>query len=129
MTDPIADMLTRIRNAQAVRKETAEVPFSAVKYAIAKTLEKKGFIKSAEIRGKKVKKTIEIKLKYRDKSPGIEGARRISKPGQRMYVSVQDIGRVKSGYGIAILSTSKGVMDERQAKKEKVGGEILCEIW
>lgn len=129
MTDPIADMLTRIRNAQAVRKETVEVPFSAIKYAIAKTLGKKGFIKSAEFRGKKVKKTIEIKLKYQEKTPGITGARRVSKPGQRMYVSVQDIGRVKNGYGIAILSTSKGVMDGHQAQKEKVGGEILCEIW
>ena len=129
MTDPIADMLNRIRNGQAAKKETVELPFSAMKYGLAKILAAKGFIKNAEFRGKKPKKLIEISLRYTNKIPAISGVKRISKPGQRMYVSAQDIKRVRSGYGIAILSTSKGLMADREAKKENVGGEMLCEVW
>jgi len=129
MIDPIADMLNRIRTAQAVRKETLEVPFSAIKYAIAKILERRGFVKSVDFKGKRTKKTIEIHLQYKGKEAKITGLRRVSKQGQRAYVSSIDISRVRGGQGFAILSTSKGLMTDSEAKKEKVGGEILCEIW
>lgn len=129
MVDPIADMLNRIRNAQAVQKESVEAPFSQIKYAIAKILEQKGLVKNVEFRGKKTKKTIVMDLRYKDNSPVITAVKRISKPGQRVYSSAHDLKRVKGGHGIAILSTSKGLMTDRDAKKEGVGGEVLCEIW
>jgi len=129
MTDPIADMLNRIKNAQAVQKETVEIPFSRMKYAIAKVLERKGFIKSVEFRGKKTKKIIEVELRYKDATPLVLGVRRVSKPGQRKYVSASKIRRVRGGYGIVILSTSKGIMAGEEARKEGVGGEVLGEIW
>ena len=129
MTDPIADMITRIRNAQAVEKPMVEIPFSQLKYAIAKVLEHKGLIKNVEFRGKKTKKVLEVSLRYKDKTSVISGIRRISKPGQRVYVAAQDIRRVKGGYGMSILSTSKGLMTDSEAKKANVGGEVLCEIW
>jgi small subunit ribosomal protein S8 len=127
--DPIADMLTSIRNAQGVLKETTQVPFSNLKFEIAKILKKEGFIEGVSKKGRKTKKLIEIKLKYDDKEPVISGLRKISKPGQRIYLSAKDIRPVKNGYGIAILSTSKGLMTDKQARKNKVGGEMLCEIW
>jgi small subunit ribosomal protein S8 len=129
MTDPIADMLNRIKNAQAVRKETVEIPFSRMKYAIAKVLERKGFVKNVEFRGKKTKKIIEVELRYKDDTPLVLGVRRASKPGQRRYVAAKEIRRVKGGYGIVILSTSKGIMAGEEARKEGVGGEVLGEIW
>jgi small subunit ribosomal protein S8 len=129
MTDPIADMLNRIKNAQAVNHPTVEMPFSNFKYEIAKILEKNGFVEKIEKKGRKARKTMEIVLKYRDKAPVISGIRRISKPGQRIYLSSGEIKKVKEGYGMAILSTSKGLMTDREAKKQKMGGEVLCEIW
>jgi small subunit ribosomal protein S8 len=129
MTDPIADMLNRIKNAQAVNHPTVEMPFSNFKYEIAKILEKNGFVEKIEKKGRKARKTMEIILKYRDKAPVISGIRRISKPGQRIYLSSGEIKKVKEGYGMAILSTSKGLMTDREAKKQKMGGEVLCEIW
>jgi small subunit ribosomal protein S8 len=129
MTDPIADMLNRIKNAQAVNHPTVEMPFSNFKYEIAKILEKNGFVEKIEKKGRKARKTMEIVLKYRDKAPVISGIRRISKPGQRIYLSSGEIRKVKEGYGMAILSTSKGLMTDREAKKQKMGGEVLCEIW
>jgi len=129
MTDPIADMLNRIKNAQAVQKETVEIPFSRMKYAVAKVLERKGFIKSVEFRGKKTKKIIEIELRYKDDTPLVLGVKRVSKPGQRKYVPAKEIRRVRGGYGIVILSTSKGIMAGEEARKEGVGGELLAEIW
>ncbi|MEK7510472.1 MAG: 30S ribosomal protein S8 [Patescibacteria group bacterium] len=129
MGDPIADMLNRIRNAQAVGKETVEVPFSAMKFSIAKILEQKGFVKNVEFRGRKVKKIIEIRLRYDDKLPRITGVKRISKPGQRIYTAAQDIQTIKRRQGILILSTSKGFMTDQEARKEKIGGEVFCEIW
>ena len=129
MTDPIADMINRIRNAQAVEKETVEIPFSQMKYAIAKILERKNLVKSVEFKGKKTKKVIEISLRYKDKRPVISGVKRISKPGQRAYASAQNMKKVRGGIGIAIISTSKGLMTDQEAKKENIGGEILCEIW
>jgi len=129
MVDPITDMLNRIRNAQAVGKATVEVPFSNLKYEIARILEREGFIEKTEKKGKKVKKFIEIVLKYENGIPAISGLKRISKPGQRIYLSYQKIKPVKGGYGIAIISTSKGLMTNKEARKNKLGGEVLCEVW
>ena len=129
MTDPIADMLNRIKNAQAVSHSTVEVPFSNFKYEIAKILEKHGFIEKVEKKGRKVKRVIVITLKYRDKTPAISGLKRVSKPGQRIYLDSTQIKRVKGGYGMAIISTSKGLMIDKEARKQKLGGEVLCEIW
>ena len=133
MTDPITDMLNRIRNAQAVLKEQVSFPFSNIKYDIAKILEKEGFIEKAEKKGRKTKRIIDIILKYQNeqegKRPSISGLTRVSKPGQRLYVKAKKIRRVKEGYGISIVSTSKGVMTGKEARKQKLGGEIICEIW
>ena len=129
MQDPIADMINRLANAQAVKKETVEVPFSQIKYAIAKILEEKGFVKNVEFKGKRTKKIIEISLLYPNGIPRITGVKRISKPGQRVYAPFQGMRRIRSGWGIAIISTSKGLMTDREAQKEKGGGEILCEIY
>lgn len=129
MIDPIADMLNRMVNAQAVKKETVEFPFSRLTYAIAKILGRKGFVKHADFKGKRARKTIEVSLRYHEGIPRIGGAKRISKPGQRIYAGAQDIKRVKDGQGIAIVSTSKGLMTNQEARKENAGGEILCEVW
>jgi len=127
--DPISDMLNRIRNAQAVLKERVDVPFSNLKYEIARVLEEKGFIEKAEKKGKRTKRTIEITLRYKDKIPVISGLKMVSKPGQRIYKSFREVRPVKSGYGIAIISTPKGLMTDKEVKKQRLGGEIICEIW
>ena len=129
MVDPIADMLTRIRNAQAAKKSSVEIPFSKIKYGIAKILEQRGFIKKADFKGRKTKKVIEVELSYKDTMPRISGLRRISKPGQRLYASVEEVHPIRQGRGIRILSTSKGLITNREARKQNIGGEILCEIW
>lgn len=135
--DPIADMLTTIRNAVLVKKEKVDIPFSKIKFEISKILEKHGFFEKVEKKKKKVKKGktppkpfIEITLKYdENKVPAISGLKRISKPGQRIYIPYKDLKKVKGGFGIAILSTSKGLMTDKEAKKRKVGGELICEVW
>ena len=127
--DPIVDMLNRIRNAQAVNHETVDVPFSILKYEIAKILKKEGFIEKCEKSGKKVKKIIKLALKYENEKPIISGLKRISKSGQRIYSGYKKIKRVRAGYGIAIISTSKGLMTDKEVRKQKLGGEVLCEIW
>ena len=127
--DQITDMLNRIRNAQAVGKTTVSIPFSNLKYEIAKILEKKGFAERAEKKGRKTKKFLEVTLKYEDKTPAISGLKRISKPGQRIYLSAREIKPVRGGYGIAIISTPKGLMTDKEAKKQKLGGEIICKVW
>lgn len=127
--DTISDMLNRIRNSQAVLKEQVEIPFSSLKYEIASILKERGFILKAEKKGKKNRKIIEITLKYNDKIPAIAGLKRISRSGQRIYKSFKDLRPVKSGYGMAIISTSKGLMTDKEAKKQRLGGEIICEIW
>jgi len=132
MTDPVTDMLNRIRNAQAVLKETVDIPLSNLRYEIAKILEKGGFVAEVEKKGKKTKKVIEITLKYNKKIPVISGLKRISKPGQRIYKRAKELKPVKGGYGIAIISTSKGgggLMTDKEARKQKLGGEVICEIW
>jgi len=127
--DPIADMLTSIRNAQAVSKKTVRVPFSKMKFGIAKILEKEQFIGRLERKGRKTQKYIEITLKYKQKKPVILGLKKISKPGQRIYLGAQKIQPVKSGYGISIISTSKGLKTGKEARKENLGGEIICQVW
>ena len=127
--DSIADMLTQIRNAQVVLKPKVLISFSNLKYNIAKILEKNKFIDKVEKKGKKNKKFIEITLKYKDKRPAISGLKKVSKPGRRIYKSVREIKRVKGGYGIAVVSTSKGLMTDKEARKQRVGGEVICEIW
>ena len=129
MSDPISNMLTSIRNAQAVLRQTVNIPFSNLKYEIAKILQKHSFVEQIKKKGKKTKKFIKITLKYNDKTPAILGIKRVSKPGQRVYISAQKIRRVKEGYGIAIISTSQGLMTNQEARKNKLGGEIICEVW
>jgi len=136
MTDPITDLLNRIRNGQAVLKETVSLPFSQLKYDIAKVLEKQEYIEKVDKRGKKEKKILEITLKYsKDEStkknvnPVILGLKRVSKPGQRIYTEAKKIRSIRGGYGIAIISTSKGLMSDKEARKQNLGGEIICEIW
>lgn len=127
--DPIADMLTRIKNAQVVGKKTVSFPFSSFKYDIVKILEKEGFIEYAKKRGKKIKRIL-IRLKYtKDGNPWIHEVRRISKPSRRFYFKSKELYLPKSGYGLLIVSTPKGVLTSKEAKKIKVGGEIICEIW
>jgi len=129
MTDPITDLLNRIRNAQSVLKKTVGVPFSNLKYEITKILEREKFIEKVAKTGKRTKKFIEITLKYDNKIPAISGLKRISKPGQRIYKKFKEMKPVKGGYGIAIISTSKGLMIDKEARKQKLGGEVICEIW
>lgn len=129
MTDPISDMIIRITNAQAVLRPTVSIPFSNFKYEIAKILEKEGLIEKVEEKGKKVKKIIDITLKYHNKEPIISGLKRVSKPGQRIYIEAKEIKKIKGGYGLAIISTSKGLMTNKEARKQKLGGEIIFEVW
>jgi len=133
MTDPIADMLNRIRNALAVSKEIVVIPFSDLKYEIAKILEKQEFVGKLEKKGRKPRKVLEITLKYPPAEqadfPVISGLKRISKPGQRIYIGAKEIRPVRGGYGISIISTPKGLMTNKEAKRKKLGGEIICEIW
>lgn len=129
MTDPITDMLNRIRNAQAVRHPTVNIPFSKLKYEIAKVLAKHGFIEKVEQKGRKTKKIFEITLKYQNDTPFISGLKRISKPGQRIYLPSKKIKKVREGYGIAIISTSKGLMTNKESRRQKIGGEVICEVW
>ncbi|AUX37198.1 MULTISPECIES: 30S ribosomal protein S8 [Sorangium] len=130
MTDPIADMLTRIRNAALARHDRTEVPASRIKAAVAEILKSEGFIADVrETEGEGPKK-LTIVLKYgRDRQSAIDGVRRVSRPGRRVYVRHDRIPRVFSGLGISILSTSRGLMSDRDARRLKVGGELLCEVW
>ncbi|HWP61390.1 MAG TPA: 30S ribosomal protein S8 [Candidatus Paceibacterota bacterium] len=130
VTDPIADFINRLINAGAVKKQTVSIPFSMFKMAIAEKLKDAGYVKAVEKKGKKVKKTLDVVLKYNDAGiPAIRGVKRISKPGRRMYASVHELKPVKYGTGVLILSTPKGIMTDTEAKQEKVGGEALFEIW
>ena len=128
-TDPIADMLTRIRNANAQRHSTVDVPYSKVKKAIADILVAEGFVASADTLGEGTHKTIRITLKYEGKTKVLQGLKRISKPGLRIYANVEELPRVLNGLGIAIISTSKGIMTDKEARKQNVAGEVLAYIW
>lgn len=128
-TDPIADMLTRIRNANLQRHTTVDVPYSKVKEAIAKILLSEGFVESMDILKEEAFATMRITLKYDGKTRVLQGLKRISKPGLRIYASVEELPRVLNGLGIAIISTSKGIMTDKEARKLNVAGEVLAYIW
>lgn len=129
MTDPIADMLTRIRNAQMVRKDSVSLPYSRMKFHIAEILKKEGYIRSADMTEESGRKEIVIELKYVSRKPAIRTLKRVSTPGRRVYVGVTKLPHVYDNLGFAIISTSKGLMTNREARKAKVGGEVLCEIF
>lgn len=130
VTDPIADMLTRIRNAVMVRHDSVLIPSSRMKLAIAKILKEEGFINDYEVVKGKTHKVIKIHLKYDDKNQTVlSGLDRVSKPGLRVYAGRGEIPRVYGGLGIAIISTSKGVMTGQQAWRQGIGGEVLCHVW
>ena len=130
ITDPIADMLTRIRNALAIKKETVDIPASNIKTAIAEILTGEGFVEKYELIDEGSFKTIRVTLKYAGRSESvITGLKRISKPGLRIYAGAADIPKVREGLGIAIISTSKGVMTDKAARKSNMGGEVLAYVW
>ena len=130
VTDPIADMLTRIRNANQMRDKEVEVPASKMKEEIANILKEEGFIVDYKIKNNDVQNIIVLSLKYTEKKERvITGLKRISKPGLRVYVKADEVPKVLNGLGIAILSTSKGVMTDKKARKENLGGEVLAYIW
>lgn len=129
MTDPIADMLTRIRNANSQKHDTVDIPCSKVKKAIADILVEEGFVKSQEMLQDGVRKTIRLTLKYENKTKVLQGLKRISRPGLRIYANSEELPRVLNGLGIAVISTSKGIMADKKARKENIGGEVLAYIW
>lgn len=128
-TDPISDMLSRIRNAVAAQKSELVLPYSKFKHALAQVLLQEGFISGVnELPGRV--KTLQLNLKYSaEGQPVISGLKRISSPGQRIYVPVAKIPRTNGGFGVTVVSTSKGLLTDKQARKDKVGGEIICQIW
>lgn len=129
-TDPIGDFINQIKNGGAVKKATVSVPFSNFKFSIAEKLKTEGWVKGVEKKGKKVKKIIDVTLKYDDSGIHfIQGVKRVSKPGRRIYRGAGEIIPVKYGFGALILSTPKGIKTDKEAKKEKVGGEALFQIW
>lgn len=127
-SDPISDMLTRIRNGGRANLATVQIPHSKLKEGIASILKSEGFVSGFEVTGDQIK-SITVSLKYEGRRPVIEGLRRISSPGLRSYTSSVDVPRVRGGLGISILSTSQGVMTGRQARSSNVGGEVLCYVW
>lgn len=130
ITDPIADLLTRIRNASSAKHDTVEIPASNMKKSICQILVDEGFIKSFTVAEDGKQGVITVVLKYgTNKTPVIQGLKRVSKPGLRIYSNVEDMPKVMRGLGVAIISTSKGVMTDRQARKENVGGEVLAFVW
>ncbi len=130
MTDPIADMLTRIRNACMAKHEKVDIPGSRLKLEIARILKEEGYIKNYKFLKDNKQGVIRITLKYEeDRRPVIEGMERVSRPGRRVYIGAKEIPRVLGGFGIAILSTSRGVMTDRKAREMNTGGEILCKVW
>ena len=130
ITDPIADMLTRIRNGLTAKHETVDVPYSKIKKAIADILVEEGYVNSVETKEGEVQKVMTVSLKYgAKKERAITGIKRIPKPGLRVYAPADKLPKVLGGLGIAILSTSKGIMTDKQARKENVGGEVLAYVW
>lgn len=129
VTDPIADMLTRIRNANQMRYKEVEVPSSKMKNEIARILKSEGFIVDYKVKKNNIQDILVLSLKYVDKERVITGLKRISKPGLRVYVKAEEVPSVLSGLGIAIISTSKGVMTDKEARKNSLGGEVLAYVW
>jgi len=128
MTDPIADMLTRIRNGQKARKVSVSMPASTLKLAVAEVLEQEGYVISVSTDGEGATKTISVTLKYHDNEPVIDRIERVSRPGLRVYAGAGDLPKVQGGLGVAIISTSSGVMSDRQARSKGCGGEVLCVV-
>jgi small subunit ribosomal protein S8 len=130
MTDPIADMLTRIRNGSMARHDRVEMPHSRLKEHVASVMKSEGYLDDVRVSEGEEPKMLTLILRYgRDRASAIDGLRKVSTPGRRVYVRHDRIGRVCSGMGISILSTSRGVMTDREARRQRVGGELLCEIW
>ncbi|HXX67769.1 MAG TPA: 30S ribosomal protein S8 [Polyangiaceae bacterium] len=130
MTDPIADMLTRIRNATMARHDRVEMPHSKLKEHVAGVMKSEGYLDDVRVSEGEEQRQLTLVLRYgRDRQSAIDGVRRVSTPGRRVYVRHDRIGRVCSGMGISILSTSRGVMTDREARRQRVGGELLCEVW
>lgn len=128
MNDPISDMLTRIRNANRALLPTVELPHSKIKESIAGILKREGYIADFNVEGK-VPRMIKLKLKYQGKKSIIEGLRRVSTPGLRRYVGAAEIPRVRGGLGVAVVSTSEGLLTDVQARKKRIGGELICYVW
>jgi small subunit ribosomal protein S8 len=128
MNDPISDMLARIRNANRALLPVVDVPHSKMKESIAGILKREGYITDFSIEGQ-IARTLKVKLKYQGKKSIIEGMRRVSSPGLRRYVGSRDIPRVRGGLGVAVLSTSEGIMTGNQARKKNLGGELICYVW
>jgi small subunit ribosomal protein S8 len=129
MTDPISDMLTRIRNANRALLPATDVPYSKMKESIAGILKREGYISDFSVEGKGTERALRLKLKYQGKKSVIEGLKRVSSPGLRRYVGATEIPRVRGGLGVAVVSTSQGLMTGTQARKINIGGELLCYIW
>ena len=129
MTDPITDMLNQIKNGQAVGKTEVLVPLSKIKNEIAEILSKEGFLGEVKKSVKGKIKVLKISLKYDNEVPAIAGFKRVSKPGQRIYQGFSEIKKVRGGYGMSIISTSKGLMTNKDARYKKIGGEIICQVW
>ncbi len=130
ISDPIADLLTRIRNGLGARHGEVRVPHSRVKARIAEILMTEGYLDEVEVIAAPIQSEIRIRLKYtNNREPVIKGIKRVSKPGLRVYASRQDLPRVQGGLGIAVVSTSKGLMTDKEARRQKVGGEVMCEVW
>jgi len=129
-TDPIADMLTRIRNANTALHPEVSMPASKLKEEIAKILSAEGFVDSYKVEDASVGKALTLRLRYgSDRSRVLQGVKRVSKPGNRVYKGAREISRVRGGIGVAILSTSQGLLTDREARRRNVGGEVLCEVW
>lgn len=130
MTDPIADMLTRIRNALMMKHEQVTIPYSKLKEAVLKILAESGFLKGYEVLGESIRKQLAVQLKYDGEGKGvIADLQRVSKPSRRIFSAYEDLKPYRRGFGVQILSTSKGVLSDEEARRQKVGGEILMEIW
>jgi small subunit ribosomal protein S8 len=130
MTDPVSDMLTRIRNANQALHETVSMPSSKLKEEVARILAEEGYILGYDVEASGVKRTLNMKLKYQpDRSRVIRGLRRLSSPGRRVYRGADELPRVKGGLGVVIVSTSQGLLSDREARRRRLGGEILCEVW
>lgn len=129
MTDPIADMIIRIKNALLARHSEVSIPHSKIKQAIASILEAEGYVAGVEVKQDSAQPQIVLKLKYTGKVPAITDVRRLSTPGRRLYASSRTIPRALGGYGITIVSTSAGVMTDKQARQKNAGGELICQIW
>jgi len=130
MTDPIADMLARIRNAGMAKHQELVIPASNTKLAIARVLVETGFLEDVRVEAREGRATLVVRMRYDDDGqPLVDGLKRVSRPGRRVYVGHEEIPRVRNGLGVAVISTSKGILSDRAAREASIGGEVLCEVW